>query len=123
MLILSLFAAAQIAAPPEEQSRENLSEIIYYASIAATGSKLCDRERSARYSAQFNRRYGERVRALQEYHVRRFGPDPDFVVLTDCIRARAPGRQQDTDHARALDRFEAVLRDLEQRFGAPSNGS
>lgn len=123
MLIATFLMLAQAATSTEASTRENLSERLYFASIAASGSKLCDRERSARYSKQFNRRYGDRVRALVDYHSRKFGPDPDFIVTTDCIASRASSRQQDAAHIKALDQFAPILQDLEQQFGPPANGS
>ena len=100
--------------PPEPG---NLGEALYYAGAAASGSRLCDREQSARYGMQFSRRYGERIRTLMRVHVEHFGEDLEFIVTTSCYRMNGSSRTQDRQHARAMDSFEATLRQLERRFG------
>lgn len=95
----------------------NLGEALYYASAAASGIRLCDREQSARYGMQFSRRYGERIRALMRVHVEHFGEDPGFIFTTSCNRMIGSSRAQDRQHARAMHAFEATLRQLERRFG------
>jgi hypothetical protein len=122
MLVFAALMLAQATAAPLVQKRVNLSETLYYASIAATGSRLCDRDRSARYTAQFNERYGERVRRLLGFHDATVGPDSDFIITSSCTIPRKSGRGQDRDHAIALDRFETTLRKLEREFGPVGAG-
>ena len=117
MLAVMLFAPAQAAAPSKAENPGNLGEDLFYASTAASGSKLCNRVQAARYSRQFDSRYGKRIRALTRYHERQFGRDPDFIYTSDCRSSRAPRQQQDREHAQAMDRFEAILEGLEQRYG------
>lgn len=116
MLALALIALVQTTSAESPQGRPNLSEDLYYASMSATGSRLCDRKRSARYSKLFERRYGERVRALLKAYAETNGPDPSFFITTSCLLSRAPGRKQDRDHAVAMNEFETWLQRAEQRF-------
>jgi hypothetical protein len=58
-----------------------------------------------------------------DYHTQKYGPDPDFIITTSCRRSLGTGNQQDQLHSQALIKFEATLRDLEQRFGPAANGS
>jgi hypothetical protein len=121
VLALAAIVLVQFTAPVTARASANLSETLYWASTTATGSRLCDRKQSARYTEQFNRRYGARVRALMQYHVSKFGPDPDFIITTDCRILRGSISRQDRDHARAMNRFEEALRDLEHQFGPVDN--
>lgn len=121
VLALATIVFAQLAVPASASASTNLSETLYWASTEATGSRLCDRKRSARYTEQFSRRYGARVRALTQYHVSKSGPDPDFIITTSCRNSQASSRRQDRDHALAMNRFEGALRGLEQRFGPAGN--
>jgi hypothetical protein len=123
-MIASLLALSLLSLGPsvDGQARENLSETIYYASISASGSRLCDRKRSARYKRQFNRRYGGRISALMKYRSRSHGPDPDFIITSSCQRSLETGASQDRRHSQALNDFDATLRDLERRFGPVANG-
>lgn len=116
MLALALIALVQAISVEPLQGRPNLSEDLYYASMSASGSRLCDRKRSARYSNLFERRYGERVRALLKAYDERYGPDPSFIITSSCHSSRAPGRKQDRNHAVAMNEFETWLRSAEQRF-------
>lgn len=120
MLAMILFLLAQTVTPASGQSPGNLSEEIFYASIGASGTKLCDRHQAARYTRQFDRRYGKRIRALIQYHESRFGKDPDFIFTTSCRRSLAPMSRQDREHRKALDRFDATLKELERRYGPPA---
>jgi hypothetical protein len=117
-----MVAWAQISVAPNEGSPGNLGEDLFHASSAATGAKLCDRRQAARYMLQFTGRYGERVQALARYHEARFGKDPDFLFTSDCHRLPGARRQQDREHARAMNRFDRALRDLEHRYGPPAKG-
>lgn len=121
VLALVTIALVQLTAPASAPASANLSEKLYWASTDATGSRLCDRKQSARYTEQFNHRYGVRVRALIQYHVGKFGPDPDFIITTSCRILRGSSRRQDRGHADAMDRFEEALRGLEQKFGPNDN--
>ena len=121
MLALAALALAQVTPTSASDKPVNLSEEFYYASTAATGSRLCDRARSERYTAQFNKRYGERVRKMFSYHDATAGRDPDFIILSSCIRFHKSGKGQDSDHAIAMDRFETTLRKFEHDFGPPMN--
>ena len=121
VLTVAIAALAQLAASADAAPRASLSESLYWASTGASGSRLCDRKRSARYTQQFDRRFGERIRRLMAYHVSTFGPDPEFIITTSCLLSGRSGRAQDRDHARAMDAFEPTLHDLEQRFG-PAGG-
>jgi len=122
MLVFATLMLAQATAAPAATKRESLSETLYYASMAATGSRLCDRDRSARYTAQFNGRYGERVRRLFSFHDATVGPDPDFIITSSCTISRKSGRGQDRDHVIALDHFELTLREFERDFGPGGGG-
>lgn len=117
VLGLVAIVIGQLTVPAPASPPANLSEKLYWASTDATGSRLCDRKQSARYKEQFDHRYGLRVRALMQYHVSRSGPDPDFIITTSCRIIRGSSRRQDKGHARAMDRFDKTLRDLEQQFG------
>lgn len=117
MIAIAAIVLAQLAAPVSASASGNLSETLYWASTDATGSRLCDRKRSARYTEQFNRRYGARIQTLTQYHVGRFGPDPVFVITTSCRGSDRSNRQQDHDHQLAMNRFEGMLHGLEQQFG------
>jgi hypothetical protein len=115
---LALLTAMPIhQAAGEAPAPGNLGEALYYAGAAASGSRLCDREQSARYVMQFSRRYGERIRALMQVHIEHFGEDPGFIFTTSCNRMIGSSRAQDRHHARAMDAFEPTLRQLERRFG------
>jgi hypothetical protein len=120
MLATILFMLAQVVTAQGTGSPGNLSEDLYYASIGASGTKLCDRHQAARYTRQFDKRYGKRIRALIQYHESRFGKDPDFIFTTDCRRSLAPMREQDRYHRQAMDAYDARLRALEQRYGPPA---
>jgi hypothetical protein len=122
MLRQIVLAGLLTAAPIHRANGEpavpgNLGEELYYASASASGNRLCDRERSARYGMQFARRYGSRTSALMRVHVDHFGPDPAFIFITSCIRWSGSSRAQDRQHARAMRAFEPILRNLERRFG------
>lgn len=116
MLALALVALVQAISVEPSPGRPNLSEDLYYASMSASGSRLCDRKRSARYRKLFERRYGERVRALLNAYDERYGPDPSFIITSSCRSSGAPGRKQNRDHAMAMNDFETWLRSAEQRF-------
>jgi len=122
MFVFATLMLAQATAAPAAQKRVNLSETLYYASMTATGSRLCDRDRSARYTAEFNERCGGRVRTLFSFHDATVGPDPDFIITSSCTIPRKSGRGQDRDHAIALDHFEATLREIERDFGPGQGG-
>jgi hypothetical protein len=121
LLALAAIVLKQFTAPVSAPASANLSETLYWTSTTATGNCLCDRKQSARYTEQFDHRYGMRVRALMQYHVSKFGPDPDFIITTSCHILRGSIHRQDRDHARAMDRFEEALRDLEHQFGPVNN--
>ena len=117
VLVLAAIALGQLSAPPASSPRTNFSEILYWASADAAGVRLCDHKRRTRYKKEFNRRYGDRVQSLMQYHVRKFGPDEGFVVTTSCRHSYTSPLEQDRVHALAMNRFELTLRDLERRFG------
>jgi len=123
-MIASLLALSLLSLgfPADSPVRENLSETIYYASIDASGSRLCDRNRSARYEKQFKRRYGGRISALLNYRTQSHGPDPDFITTSSCRGSSETGAGQDRRHSQGLNDFDATLRDLERRFGPVANG-
>jgi hypothetical protein len=121
LLALAAIVLVQFTAPVSAPASANLSETLYWASTTATGRRLCDRKQSARYTEQFDHRYGVRVRALMQYHVSKFGPDPDFIITTSCRILRGSIHRHDRDHARAMDRFEEALRNLEHQFGPVNN--
>ena len=115
LIILTLLGSTgQAAIAP---ARVNLSEVIYYASMSASANKDCRSARQAKYSADFERKYGERVARLEQVHVAKFGPDPGFISTTDCRRSMAPPNQQNRLHQNAMGEFEVTLRGLEIRFG------
>lgn len=118
-MLAALLALATLgsSSPVDETVRVNLSEAIFHASVEASGSKLCDRQLSARYTREFEKRYGRRIKALMEYYTEVHGPDPDFIITTECRRSRASRRAQDRWHAQALKMFDVRLRELERRFG------
>jgi len=117
MLPTVLILLAQVTTPTGAKSPGNFGEDLFYASMSASGSKLCNRRHAARYQRQFDRRYGDRIRALVVYHESRFGKGPGFIVTTDCRRSQGSVRQQDLEHAKAMNRFEPSLRELEVRYG------
>ena len=117
LAMLLIQVAAPVSPPPPPPPPENFSETLYWASASAAGASLCDRQRSARYKGQFDRRYGARVRALVAYHARTFGPDPGFIIVTSCRASLGSKSQQRRDHELAMARFDAQLRDVERRFG------
>ena len=88
----------------------NLSEALFWASAKATGARLCDRELAARYQAEFDHRFGTRVRALMAAHEARYGKDPGFVVVSSCVR---PLRPVDETHVDPVAR-ERVMRDFDR---------
>ncbi len=120
LLALSFLPVSQAADGP---ARTYLSEKIYNASITASGSRLRDRKRSARYGQHFKKRYGSQIAALLNYHIKASGLDPDFFVTSSCRQSFESGSRQDEQHANALILFEGTLRNLEQRFGPSINGS
>jgi hypothetical protein len=116
LLILALMLAAVQAGALEAGagSPGNLAEDLFYASMAASGSKLCDRTLAARLQRRFARRYRARIARLMASHESRFGRDPAFIVTSDC---RRPAKTYDQE--REFRRFEPKLRELEGRYGAP----
>jgi hypothetical protein len=96
---------------------ENLSQSIYWASVNASGSRLCNRPQSAKYGEQFEGRFGKRIRALMKAHEARYGRDPPFIVATSCILRRRPSSEAEMDrwHAIAMDDFDKWLTATERR--------
>ena len=94
----------------------NLSECLYWVSVDAKGTRLCDRKKSEEYGAEFEQRFGSRVRALIAAH----GSDPDFIVTTSC-RLWPPGSEAELDrrHATAMEEFERWLAVAERKVGIP----
>ena len=101
--------APSLAATPTGAQRENLGEDLYWASVDATGARLCDREKSEEFRAEFDRRYGKRVRALVAAHEAQFGRDPPFIVTSSCTLWRGRESELDERHRRAMDKFEDWL--------------
>lgn len=99
LLALSFLPVSQAADGP---TRTSLSQTIYYASTAASGSRFYDRKRSARYGQQFKKRYGSRIAALLNYHIKTSGLDPDFFVTSSCRQSFQSGSRQNEQHANAL---------------------
>ena len=120
MLAIIAFALAQAATPESAGNPGNLSEELFRASAMASGNRLCDRARAARYSNQFDARYGRRIRALVRYHEGKFGPDPEFIYVSSCLVLGGSYRQQERLHAKAMTRFEGALQEMERRYG-PQN--
>lgn len=112
MLIELLTVAAASLAVQDAGGRLNLSEALFNASVRASGSKLCDRKLSRRLERRFAARFGTRLRLLQATHVARFGPDPDFIVTTEC-HLLYPGY----DQGQEFRRFDRLLRRYERSYG------
>lgn len=91
----------------------NLSECLYWASVDAKGPRLCDPKKREEYGSQFERRYGDRVRAIIAAH----GSDPDFIVTTSCRLWQGTGSELDRRHAIAMDEFERWLVVAERQAG------
>ena len=96
----------------------NFSEALYWASVDASGSRLCDREAAARYGADLNHRFGRRIRKLMCAHEARFGKDPDFIVTTGCQGTPHPADYGDAahkaEHERAMNDFDGWLTQVER---------
>jgi hypothetical protein len=88
----------------------NFSEALFWASAKATGARLCNRQLAARYQAEFDHRFGRRVRALIAAHEARYGKDPGFVVISSCVRPRNPADETHVDPAAR----EQVMRDFDR---------
>jgi len=123
MLLLALMLLGPLPNSTHFETPGNLSSDIYYSSIDASGSRLCGRKQSAEYQRQFDGEYGERINALVTYHIRKFGPDADFVYTTSCRQSLLSRSKQDQQHMQALSHFESTLQELEQRYGPAENGS
>jgi hypothetical protein len=91
----------------------NLSECLYWASVEAKGTRLCNSKKREEYGSQFDRRYGDRVRAIIVAH----GSDPDFIVTTSCRLWQGTESELDHRHAIALDEFERWLVVAERQVG------
>jgi hypothetical protein len=96
--------------------RGNLSECLYWASADAKGTRLCGPKKREEYRSQFERRYGNRVRALMKAHEARHARDGQFIVTSSC-RLWPPGSEADMDewHARAMNDFDKWLAAAERR--------
>ena len=104
---IALMLAAQATPQPG-----NLAQELFYASMHASGSKLCDRKLAARLQRRFDARFGARISALVKVHEAHYGRDPDFIYTTDCLIVRGPYGQD-----RWMRKFEPVLRALERKYG------
>jgi len=107
-------AGAQVLADP---TPANLTWRLAAASQEASASHDCPSRRQKRYAADFVRRYGERIRQLKAIHVAQSGPDPDFVVVSNCRISSLSGAAQNARHREAMEAFAPRLRALEEDFG------
>ena len=124
-LVLALVLSTGCAGPVEIGSSHgitvptgNFSEALYWASVEASGSRLCNTEAAARYGADFNHRFGQRIRKLMRAHEARFGKDPGFIVTTSCRTTLHPVDYSDAAHQaahkRAMDDFDRWLTRVER---------
>jgi hypothetical protein len=95
-------------------NHNNLSETLFWASVNASGARLCDRAKSKEYQTQFDGRYGRRVRALLAEHEARYGRDPPFIEISSCERWTGDEISWDFRHQQAMDQFEYWLRAAER---------
>ncbi len=108
MILTSLvLVLSSTAAPPG-----NLRKELFYASELADGHALCDRKLAAKLAQRFERRYGARIQRLQAAHVARFGPDAEFIYITQCRRITSRGTL-----AAAFNGFDRKLHVLETVYG------
>ena len=112
LILAALLTSPGVGSPTAKLSPGNLGEELYYASAAASGSRLCDGKRAARLGKKFDQHFGDRIRALRETHEALYGPDPDFIYTTSCNR---PGPNY--SQRQAFKDFEPKLRDLERKYG------
>ena len=68
LILAALLTSPGVGSPTAKLSPGNLGEELYYASAAASGSRLCDRKRAARLGKKFDQCFGDRIRALRETH-------------------------------------------------------
>lgn len=102
---------------PADPTPSNLTFRLEYATRDADAHHDCPSPRGDDYAADFRKRYGQRIEHLKQVHVARSGPDPDFIILTDCRGFTGSMVERDAQHRKAMKRFEPTLRALEQEFG------
>ncbi len=95
----------------------NLTYRLEYATRDADAHHDCPSQRGKRYAADFRQRYGKRIQHLKDVHLARSGPDPDFIILTDCRTFMGSTAERDARHRKAMSDFEPTLRALEHEFG------
>jgi hypothetical protein len=111
---LAALAPGEILANSE---RPNLSEKLEYAKRDAAANNDCPSAAQKRYAADFERRYGQRIKRLMKVHLERSGPDPDFIMISSCRGFRGTMAERDALHRKGMKDFEPILRSLEQEFG------
>ena len=101
-------ASADLGKPPPG----NLTEDLFYASVAAAGLNFCDGLLVGRFSQQFDTRFANRINALIKAHEARYGRNQAFDNTTSCTSPPT-----DYDQNKAMAAFEPKLRDLERKYG------
>jgi hypothetical protein len=117
IVLIACVSGSAVSQVPADPTPSNLTYRLEYASRDADAHHDCPSQRAARYAADFQQRYGERIKRLKEIHVSRSGADPDFIILTDCRGFTGSAAERDARHRKAMNDFEPTLRKLEQEFG------
>lgn len=117
LLVLACITGPAFGQPTIDPPPSNLAYRLEYAKRDAAANHDCPSRTQRRYAADFERRYGERIKRLTEVHVARVGPDPDFVILADCRGTNAAMAVRNARHREAMEDFEPTLRSLEREFG------
>jgi len=117
VFMTACLSGAAIGQVPADPKPSNLTYRLEYAKRDADAHHDCPSRRGNRYAADFKKRYGERIDRLKSVHLARSGPDPDFVVVTDCRRFIGSAAERDARHRQAMDDFKQTLRLLEREFG------
>lgn len=119
LILAALVPACAMAqtppAGPIELRKQTFSEELYWAKAYDSGQRLCNRQLANRLERKFNRRFSARIARLAAYYERIYGPDPDVIATTECIRPQG-GMFDIRTH---FDSFEQKLSSLERRFYPP----
>lgn len=86
----------------------------YYATLSASGRDLCGGELYEQRQVDFYRTYGERLRAVLDRHVERFGRE-ETISVQPCLSLR--GEAEARHHREATARFVKWLEQAEKDLG------